>query len=443
MSYIPQTDSDRRAMLDTVGAPDIRALYASVPDEVYLTTPLNLPEGCSEQQVGCRMRTLARANVRYESIFRGAGTYHHYIPEIVRRVVTKEEFVTAYTPYQPEVSQGLLQSIFEYQTMICRLTGMDTSNASVYDGATAAAEAAAMCRERNRAGVLISETVHPQVREVVATYCRAATGEEPILIPSKDGVTDTRTLEALLSAGSACVITQQPNYYGCFEDAGKIAALTHAAGAKYILSSNPISLAACKSPAEYGADIAVGDGQPLGIPLSYGGPTFGFMACRAALTRRLPGRIVGETVDAKGRRCFVLTLQAREQHIRREKAQSNICSNEALCAMTAAVYMAAMGAEGLRRAAALSMRGAKRLADALTTLPGVTLPYAAPFFDEFITLLPCDADRVLRVLEAEHILGGLPLIIDGKPALLWCVTEENTDAEIDRVAELVGKAVHA
>ncbi len=278
----------------------------------------------------------------FPTIFRGAGAYRHYIPAMVKSVISKEDLQTAYTPYQAEISQGILQSIFEYQTMICELTGMDASNASVYDGATAAAEGVAMCRERKRKKAWISAAVHPGVLETVKTYCFGNEMEVEV-IPEKDGVTDLAFLETHLDEETACVYIQHPNYYGNLEPAGEIGEIVHKAGAKFIMGVNPISLGILKTPREYGADVAVGEGQPMGLPLAFGGPYLGFMACVAAMTRKLPGRIVGQTADGNGKIGYVLTLQAREQHIRREKASSNICSNQALCALAVGIYLAAMG----------------------------------------------------------------------------------------------------
>ena len=335
-NYIPVTAGERAKMKETVGITDISKLFAGLPEEVLLKDPLNIPRGLSELDVLRKMTDISRRNVVFRSIFRGAGIYDRYIPAIVEYVTAKEEFVTAYTPYQPEISQGVLQSIFEYQTMMCELTGMDVSNASVYDGATAAAEAVAMCRDRNRNTVVLSEGLHPQTIEVVETYCFGS-GMKIVKVPLKHGRTDTDTLEHMLDEAVACVMIAQPNFLGQLEDADAIGEMVHDANAKYIMSCDPVSLAILKTPAGYGADIAVGDGQSLGIAMSFGGPSFGFMTCTAAMMRKLPGRIAGETVDTEGNRTFVLTLQAREQHIRREKASSNICSNQALCAMTASV----------------------------------------------------------------------------------------------------------
>ena len=333
-SYIPSTPAQRQEMLQAIGLSSFRELYGDVPAEMYLDRPLEIPSGMSELEAGRAVRAMAAKNRVYDVILRGAGAYDHYIPSIVKYIPAKEEFLTAYTPYQAEMSQGLLQSIFEYQTMICMLTGMDVSNASVYDGATAAAEAAAMCRDRKRRVTLVSATTHPDVINTIRTYCYG-TGDELRIVPEKDGKTDPNALREMLTADTASFYVQQPNFHGLFEDAEALGAAVHEAGAMYIMGCNPIALAIMKTPRACGADIAVGEGQPLGLPLAAGGPYLGYMATIEKHMRKLPGRIVGETTDAEGRRAYVLSLQAREQHIRREKASSNICSNEALCALTA------------------------------------------------------------------------------------------------------------
>ena len=429
-SYVPSSAAERAEMLKKIGVSSIDELYAAVPRKMLLKS-LDLPAGKSEMEVSAHMKELSEKNKVYKTILRGAGAYDHYIPAVVPAVVNKEQFVTAYTPYQAEISQGILQNIFEYQTMICELTGMDVSNASVYDGATAMAESVAMCKERKKAKAYISAAVNPAYLEVVETYC-SASDTELFVIPVKAGKTDLRALEKALGEDAACFILQQPNFFGLFEDAEKIGQIVHAAGAKYVMSVNPISLGVCKTPAEYGADVAVGEGQPLGMPLSFGGPYLGFMACKEAMQRRLPGRIVGETVDVDGKRGYVLTLQAREQHIRREKASSNICSNQALCALTAAVYLSAMGAKGLSEAATLSASKAHYLAKELCRIEGVKLAYSGAFFNEFVTILP-KCDKVLTALDKAGILGGLP-VDDG---LLWCCTEKQTREELDRAVAIV------
>ena len=308
-------------MLAAVGMKSLDDLYASVPEEVYRKEPV-IPEGKSEMEVLAEMERLAGKNTVYRSIFRGAGAYHHYIPSIVKNVINKEAFRTTYTPYQAEISQGILQSIFEYQTMICAITGMDVSNASVYDGASAAAESIFMCQSRKRTKAVVSGTVHPEVIETIETYCRSR-GVAVEVVPAKAGETDREALAAALTDNAACLYFQQPNYFGVMEDSDALVTLAHEKGALAVMGVNPIALGLMKTPGEVGADIAVGEGQPLGLPLSFGGPYLGFMAATEKMMRKLPGRIVGETKDARGGRCFVLTLQAREQHIRREKASSN------------------------------------------------------------------------------------------------------------------------
>ncbi len=436
-TYVPNTSKEQQEMLAVVGANNLGELFRAIPEEVKLPGGLRLPDGLTEFEVRRKMTGIAGKNQVFQTIFRGCGAYHHYIPSIVKQVTSKEEFVTAYTPYQAEISQGVLQSIFEYQTMICELTGMEVSNASVYDGATAAAEAVIMCKERQRRKALISETVHPQTLETIRTYL-SGTDMEVVTIPSKEGRTDFAILERLLDKETACVLLQQPNYYGLLEDGEAVGTMLKDSDIKYIMSCNPISLGILKTPAEYGADIAVGEGQPLGIPLSFGGPYLGFMATTAKLMRRLPGRIVGETRDSAGNRAFVLTLQAREQHIRREKASSNICSNQALCAMTAAVYLSAMGQAGLRTAAESSMSKAHYLAERLQEI-GYQSVYPGEFFHEFVTTVPGDVEEVLVYLQHRGILGGYPMKSeDGREdRLLWCATEMNTREELDGLIDLL------
>ena len=434
-SYVPSTAQERQEMLASVGLCSIDELFSHIPDSLKLKGELNLPSGKSELEVCRTMEHIAAQNIVFDSIFRGAGAYDHYIPAIVKSVTGKEEFVTAYTPYQAEISQGVLQSIFEYQTMICELTGMDVSNASVYDGATAAAEAVNMCCERSRNVVFCSAAAHPDTIEVVKTYCWAS-GHEFVLVPAKDGKTGWNSIVPQLDKKtSACLYIQSPNFFGQIEDVQQAAEAVHAVGAKLIMGCNPIALGLYKTPAELGADIAVGEGQPLGMPLSFGGPYLGFMATTKAMMRKLPGRIVGETTDVDGKRAFVLTLQAREQHIRREKASSNICSNQALCAMTAAVYLAAVGPEGLKQVANLCYQKAHYLMQQLTAIPGITLRYQGPFFHEFVTDQG-DANRILLKLEQEGILGGLPLSDGG---ILWCATEKNSKEDIDRMVGIIRK----
>lgn len=435
-SYIPSTLEERQHMLEVIGCQRVEDLFEQVPSQMLLDKPLNLPHGLTEKQVRAQMEGLAEKNKVFKSIFRGAGAYRHYIPVAVKQITAKEEFVTAYTPYQAEISQGLLQGMFEYQTMICNLTGMDASNASVYDGATAASEAVAMCRDRKRTKALVSASAHPQVIQTIATYCFSA-GTQMEIVPVKDGVTDQAALKEMLTDDVACFYMQQPNYYGVIEDATALGELAHQEGAKYIMGCNPISLALLKTPAACGADIAVGEGQPLGLPLAFGGPYLGFMACTTAMVRKLPGRIVGETTDDRNNRAYVLTLQAREQHIRREKASSNICSNQALCALTASVYMSVMGPTGLIAVAEQSMAKAHYLAEGLTAIKGVELVHNQEFFHEFVTTCPVPIDLLMDRLAEENILGGYPLEGDLQGCILWCATEENSKEEMDQVIAIM------
>ena len=429
---MPATQKDKEEMLKFIGCDNINDLFHNIPSELILKDGANIPEGLSELEVFEKMKRIADKNTVFSSIFRGAGAYDHYIPAIVSSVVSKEEFVTSYTPYQPEISQGILQSIFEYQTMICEITGMDVSNASVYDGASAAAEAAAMCRDRKRTKTLISATAHPDVIETVKTYCWAS-DSQLVIIPQKDGITDLDALKDLLDETVSGVYIAQPNFFGNIEPASEIGEIVHAAGAKYIMGVNPIAMAILPSPMECGADVAVGEGQPLGMPLSFGGPYLGFMAAKSSMARKLPGRIVGQTNDAKGNRAFVLTLQAREQHIRREKASSNVCSNQALCALTAGVYLSTLGQKGLEQAALLSMSKAHYLAQELCKIPGFDMVHNGEYFHEFVTTCPVDADMLNDELSKKGILGGLHI----DEGILWCTTEKNSKAQIDTLISAI------
>lgn len=435
-SYIPSTKAQQQEMLSQLGLQDFKGLYQDVPASMYLEQGLNIPAGMSELEVRRAVSAMAGENRVFSTVLRGAGAYDHYIPSIVKYIPAKEEFLTAYTPYQAEMSQGILQSIFEYQTMICELTGMDVSNASVYDGATAAAEAAAMCRDRKRTVTLVSAAAHPDTINTIRTYCYGA-GCEMRLVPLREGKTDLAALKDMLAADVASFYVQQPNFYGLFEDAQALGQAVHEAGAMYVMGCNPIALAITKTPAACGADVAVGEGQPLGMPLSYGGPYLGYMATTKKHMRKLPGRIVGETVDNRGERAFVLTLQAREQHIRREKASSNICSNEALCAMTASVYLAAMGPRGLRQVAETCASHAHYLAGELAKLGFSLRSGEKPFFHEFCTDCPMDPALLCAKLEERGILGGLP--VDG--GILWCCTELNTKADMDQLIAVIGEVL--
>lgn len=436
--YLPMTEQDQADMLATVGAESVEDLFADIPAAVRYPGILPMSERLNEPALLKHMRGLADRNAdfdRYAS-FLGAGLYDHHIPVVINHIISRSEFYTAYTPYQPEISQGELQAIFEFQSYICELTGMKVANASMYDGATALAEAAALASgATKRKQVVISRAVHPEARDIVLTSAHGL-GLEVIEVGYKDGVTDAEALAAAITDDTAAVLLQSPNFFGCIEDVRAIEPLVHAKKALLVLSANPISLGLLESPGELGADIVVGDAQPLGIPASLGGPTCGFFAVTEPLMRRIPGRIVGQTVDQDGKRGFVLTLQAREQHIRREKATSNICSNQALLALCASVYMSTLGKAGMQEAALLNVRKSHYAADRITQ-SSLSLEFGSPFFNEFVVQLPGGADLKdvnAKLLKAGYI-GGYDLGItypELKGRMLIAVTERRTKEEIDR-----------
>ena len=428
--YVPETLSEQEAMLKQIGLEKIDDLYAMVPEEARLED-LHIPSGKSEMEVLEDLSSVADKNKVYQSIYRGAGVYKHYIPAIVSTITSKEEFLTAYTPYQAEISQGVLQSIFEYQTQICELTGLDVSNASVYDGAVAAAEALFMSLERNKDEVLVADTVDPQTLAVMKTYCESR-DVKIVMVQNKDHRVDVEDLKAKLNERSAGLYVESPNYYGLIEEIEECTKIVHENKTKMIMGCDPIALAIYKSPGEMDVDIAVGEGQQLGMPMGFGGPYLGFMTCKKELMRKLPGRIVGETTDHDGRRAYVLTLQAREQHIRREKASSNICSNEALCAMTASVYLAAMGPKGMEEVALSCYNNARYLEEKLNEL-GFKRVDEGEYFNEFLTTSPIDPKVLEEKLSQKKILSGLE--VDGK--ILWCATELNTKEKIDVLADAI------
>jgi glycine cleavage system P protein (glycine dehydrogenase) subunit 1 len=440
MPYLPLDDADRRAMLGVVGAASADDLFGSVPP-VLRAPPLDLPPPLGEQELVDELSRLAARNRPLGSLdaFLGAGVYRRFIPAIVRATVARPEFYTAYTPYQAEASQGTLQTIFEWQSMICELTALDVANASMYDGATAAAEALMMATaQTRRRRVAVSTGVHPEVARVVETYARGR-GVAVDRIELNGGVSDPARVAAALGAEHAALLVAQPTFLGTLETLPDLAEAAHAAGALAVASVDPIACAVLLPPGEAGFDIAVGDGQPLGIPPSFGGPHVGFMSARQALVRRLPGRLVGMTRDRSGRRAFALTLQTREQHIRREQATSNICTNHALMALAATVYMAHMGAGGLQAVAEISARRAHHLATALADLENLELAFPeAPFLWEFALRLPGDADEAAARLRQRGILAGLPLgRVDAalRDCLLVCCTEMTPPAAIDRYLE--------
>jgi glycine dehydrogenase subunit 1 len=432
--YVPATARERKEMLKAIGLSDMDELFRQVPPEVRLKEPLDLPIGMSEMEMLGEMRRMADNTRQDCAVFLGAGAYDRFIPSVVSDLANKSAFLTAYTPYQPEMSQGLLQAMFEYQSMVCRLTGMDVANASVYDGATAAAEAMLMARAVNgRSTLLVSGAVHPHTVSVLKTYANSS-GMRVECIEMYQGRTHLKKLFLALHDDVCAVLLQNPNFFGCLEEMQEAARIAHAASALLISSASPVSLGMLAAPGALGADIAVGDAQELGNALSFGGPYAGFMAAKQEYVRKLPGRIVGQTKDKPGRRGFVLTLQTREQHIRREKATSNICSNQAHSALAAAVYLSAMGPEGLYEAARLSYNRAHYLQERITNLPGFKALWPTQFFHEFAVRMPADPDEINNELLKKGIIGGYNLQKvheKYKNAVLFCVTEMNTRAQID------------
>jgi glycine dehydrogenase subunit 1 len=444
MPYIPNTDADRREMLEAIGVGSIEELFQMVPPELRLDRDLKLPPALGELDLTAHMKELAGRNTSADQAisFLGGGSYDHFIPAICDFVASRSEFYTSYTPYQAEASQGTLQAMFEYQTLITELTGMDVSNASLYDGASAAGEAVLMAlgaTRRNRA--VISASVHPEYRQVVSTYL-ANLGVEIVTVDTPEGTTGERDLAQQVNDQTACVLVQHPNFFGSLEPVEPIARVAHDAGALLVVVFDPISLGLLKRPGDYGADIAVAEGQSLGNPVSFGGPYLGIMACSERFVRRMPGRLVGQTVDRRGKRCWVLTLQTREQHIRRQKATSNICTNQGLMALRATVYLAAMGPAGLRSVAELCLQKARYARDKLTTDTPLEVAFDGPTFKEFVVRVP--GDRVRQLVDAGlagGVLAGVPLgkwYPDLSDCLLVAVTEKRTKTDIDCLAKIAG-----
>lgn len=409
-------------------------LYADVPEQIRFRGEYDLPEPMSETEIRSLFEKLGEKNRRL-TVFAGAGCYDHYTPAVVPNIISRSEFLTSYTPYQAEISQGTLHYIFEYQSMMAELTGMDVSNASMYDGSTATAEAAimALASTKKTDTVLVSTSVDPKVLNVVKTYAHFH-GFNVELIAENDGATDKEQMDARLEKGGvAGVIVQQPNYHGIVEDFSGFADSCHAHKSLFIVNSVAADLALLKTPGEWGADVAVGDGQSLGIPMAFGGPSVGYMCCTEKLMRKMPGRIVGKTVDNRGQRVFVLTLQAREQHIRRQKATSNICSNESLMALFVTIYMSVMGKEGVKEAAQMSYDGAHYLHDALIATGLFSDKYERPFFNEFCVKYNGDVDRLQQRFIENGILGGVKVDAD---TLMFAVTEKRTKEEIDKLVNI-------
>lgn len=432
--FFPQTKEEIEEMLKQAGMNSLDDLYADVPEQIRFRGEYDLPEPMSETEIRSLFDKLGEKNRRL-TVFAGAGCYDHYTPAVVPNIISRSEFLTSYTPYQAEISQGTLHYIFEYQSMMAELTGMDVSNASMYDGSTATAEAAimALASTKKTDTVLVSASVDPKVLNVVKTYAHFH-GFNVELIAENDGATDKEQMDARLEKGGvAGVIVQQPNYHGIVEDFSGFADSCHAHKSLFIVNSVAADLALLKTPGEWGADVAVGDGQSLGIPMAFGGPSVGYMCCTEKLMRKMPGRIVGKTVDNRGQRVFVLTLQAREQHIRRQKATSNICSNESLMALFVTIYMSVMGKEGVKEAAQMSYDGAHYLHDALIATGLFSDKYERPFFNEFCVKYNGDVDRLQQRFIENGILGGVKVDAD---TLMFAVTEKRTKEEIDKLVNI-------
>ena len=445
MTYIPNTDADRRAMMSAIGIDSVDELLTVIPDEVRLDAPLNLPAALSELELHDTMGGMAARNGSADRMasFVGGGMYDHFVPSAISHLAGRSEFLTSYTPYQPEVSQGTLQGIYEFQTMICELTGLDVANASMYDGASAAAEAAMLARAATRRDrVVLAGSLHPHYAETVRTYAHGP-GIVVETLPCPDGALDPGRLESALSDDTACVIVQHPNFFGCLESMRDLERVVHGAGALLVMAVDPISLGVIESPGAYGADIAVGEGQSMGNQVSYGGPALGFFAARDRFVRRMPGRIAGQTVDQAGRRGFVLTLQAREQHIRRDKATSNICTSQQLNALMATIYLSLIGKQGLKEVAELCLQKSHYAAERINGLPGYEPAFDRPFFKEFVVRTPAPPGEIVTRLADEGLLAGIDLArfpsLGMEDGLLIAVTERRTRAQIDRLVEALGQ----
>jgi glycine dehydrogenase subunit 1 len=448
MRYLPHTPGEVSGMLERIGVNSLEDLFVGIPAPVRLKRPLDLPQAASEVELLRELKVLAAKNATPEThkSFLGGGAYHHFIPAVIDQLVSRSEFYTAYTPYQPEISQGTLQAIFEFQTMVCQLSGMDVANASMYDGASACAEAVLMAaRLTRRKRVLVSRALNPRYRGVIATYCSYLDLELVEVAVAADGRTDSTDLAAKLDEATAAVVIGYPNYFGVVEDLAALAEAAHGTGARLVTAvAEPVALGLLKSPGELGADIVAGDGQSFGLPLAFGGPYVGFFAVRQKDVRAMPGRLVGATTDLEGRRGFVLTLATREQHIRREKATSNICSNQGLCALMTTIFLSLLGKQGLRELAAQNLAKAAYARAQLATVDGLTIVFDGPSFNEFVVRSERPVAEQLARCEQAGVLAGIPLggdYAEFEDCFLVCVTEQNPRAEIDAlVAALKGGA---
>ena len=448
MTYIPNTPEDQRIMLEALGLSDLESLLIPVPEEVRLRRPLDLPAALAEPDLKRLLGGMAARDKSLDTTisFLGAGTYDHAIPSVVPHLQRRSEFVTSYTPYQPEVSQGMLQAIYEFQTMVCQITGLDIANASLYDGSTAMIEAVLLAvGPGGRGEVVISQTVDPQYRRVLHTYAHAR-GFNVVEVPAANGVTDLERLNEAVKPTTSAVVIQQPNFFGCVEDVRAIEPIAHKGKGVFVATiTEPASLALLAAPGEYGADIAVGELMSFGNSMSYGGPALGFMAARTKYMRLLPGRLVGQTVEEDGQRRtgYVLTLQTREQHIRRERATSNICTNQSLLAVGATIYLAALGKQGFRELGELCLQKAHYAQRRITSVPGFKAAFGSPFFDEFVIQSPVRIGQLQRKFEQAGIIGGYPLAQDYPDlpnAMLFCVTETRTKEDIDLLVDVLKEA---
>jgi glycine dehydrogenase subunit 1 len=446
MPYYPNTDDDRKEMLDAIGVKNFNDLIKDIPQEIRLNGDLRIPPAMSEFEVVKHLSALAgkNANTQDTISFLGAGAYDHFIPSAVGALLSRSEFYTAYTPYQAEVSQGTLQSIYEYQTIICRLTGMDVSNASLYDAGSGLAEAALMAvAHTGKKKIAAAHPIHPLYMQVVRTYVHGQ-GFEIVEVPSKDGVADVDAVKKIVDDTVAAVMVQQPSFMGTLNDVFALGEVAHSKKALYIVDVNPISLGLLVPPGEYGADVVVGEGQSLGIPQSFGGPFLGIFAVKEALIRRLPGRLAGITVDTEGNRGFVLTLQTREQQIRREKATSNICTNEGLMMLASTIYMSLMGKQGIREVAEQSSAKAHYLAEQIGKIPGFSLKYRQPFFNEFLVSTPVPAGKIVTEGLQKQMLVGLDIsrLSPSENGVLIAATEKRTREEMDMLVDFLKNSEH-
>ncbi|MFQ5428228.1 MAG: aminomethyl-transferring glycine dehydrogenase subunit GcvPA [Thermodesulfobacteriota bacterium] len=446
MPYVPLTEREKEKILEKTGVKGFDELLEGIPRGLRFTGELGIRQGLTEQDLLGHLKELAGSNTSVESMvsFLGAGAYNHYIPSTVDSLISRSEFYTSYTPYQPEISQGTLQAAFEYQTLICQLTAMDISNASLYDGASATAEAALMARRvTRRDGVLLSSALHPSYRETTSTYLQASEGcIREIPFCAETGGTTIEAVEKAITEDTACLVVQHPNFFGCIEELEELANKVHEKGALLIVAvTEPLSLALLQPPGRAGADIVVGEGQSFGNSLNYGGPYFGFMAIREKFLRQMPGRVVGKTLDAEGRSAYCLTFATREQHIRRERATSNICTNQGLATLTAAIYLTSLGRSGLKELARINLSRAAYMKTKLSEIKGVTPAFTGPTFNEFAIRLPVEADKILGALKGKGFIGGLALseyypVL--KDMLLLCVTEMNSKRDMDGFCAALG-----